>query len=98
VDDDLDGKPLDDDLGEDFDGRGGQSGAFVPSRWETVDPELIEAQAMTTSKWELLEQQQQQQVVKKPSSQLQQQQQQQLQQIVLEDTPKEDPDDSIDSW
>ncbi|KAL1123660.1 hypothetical protein AAG570_002736 [Ranatra chinensis] len=43
-------------------------GAFVPSRWETVDPELIEAQAMTTSKWEMLEQQQKKQ-----------QQQQQLQ-------------------
>ncbi|GLH10041.1 U2 snRNP-associated SURP motif-containing protein [Gryllus bimaculatus] len=29
---------------------------FVPSRWETVDPEQVEAQAMTTSKWDLLEQ------------------------------------------
>lgn len=26
--------------------------AFVPSKWETVDPEQIEAQAITTSKWE----------------------------------------------
>ncbi|XP_044741339.1 U2 snRNP-associated SURP motif-containing protein isoform X2 [Chrysoperla carnea] len=28
---------------------------FVPSRWETVDPEQVEAQAMTTSKWDQLE-------------------------------------------
>lgn len=25
------------------------------SKWETVDPDQIEAQAMTTSKWDLLE-------------------------------------------
>lgn len=25
------------------------------SKWETVDPEQVEAQAMTTSKWDLLE-------------------------------------------
>lgn len=29
---------------------------FVPSRWETVDPDQVEAQAMTTSKWEELDQ------------------------------------------
>ncbi|XP_054156061.1 LOW QUALITY PROTEIN: U2 snRNP-associated SURP motif-containing protein-like [Oppia nitens] len=28
---------------------------FKPSKWETIDPELVEAQAMTTSKWESLE-------------------------------------------
>ncbi|KAK9889205.1 hypothetical protein WA026_004485 [Henosepilachna vigintioctopunctata] len=28
---------------------------FIVSKWETVDPEQIEAQAMTTSKWDLLE-------------------------------------------
>lgn len=28
---------------------------FVLSKWETVDPEQVEAQAMTTSKWDLLE-------------------------------------------
>lgn len=28
-----------------------KSMSFAPSRWETVDPELIESQAMTTSKW-----------------------------------------------
>lgn len=60
VEDDLDGVPLDDDsaysksLKPKFD----RSAAFVPSRWESVDPEEAEAQAMTTSKWELLEQQQ----------------------------------------
>lgn len=30
---------------------------YAPSKWETVDPNLIEAQAMTTSKWDLLDQQ-----------------------------------------
>lgn len=49
---DIDGTPMDDDKkGND------KSGGFVLSRWETVDPELVEAQAMTTSKWELLEHQ-----------------------------------------
>lgn len=28
---------------------------FKPSKWETVDPDVVEAQAMTTSKWEQLE-------------------------------------------
>lgn len=28
---------------------------FVQSKWETVDPQDVEAQAMTTSKWEQLE-------------------------------------------
>lgn len=28
---------------------------FIPSKWETIDPDQIEAQAMTTSKWDLLE-------------------------------------------
>jgi U2-associated protein SR140 len=60
VDDDIDGEPL----SEDLTGDGANSGkgklismpaGFVPSRWETVDPEQVEAQAMTTSKWDLLE-------------------------------------------
>ncbi|PNF24767.1 hypothetical protein B7P43_G16633 [Cryptotermes secundus] len=65
-DDDLDGVPMDDDidgepLSEDLtgDGKGkltSMPAGFVPSRWETVDPEQVEAQAMTTSKWDLLEQ------------------------------------------
>lgn len=29
--------------------------SFIPSKWETVDPEQIEAQAITTSKWETLD-------------------------------------------
>lgn len=28
---------------------------FITSKWETIDPDQIEAQAMTTSKWDLLE-------------------------------------------
>lgn len=28
---------------------------FIPSKWETVDPDQIEAQAITTSKWETLD-------------------------------------------
>jgi hypothetical protein len=28
---------------------------FKPSKWETVDPEAVVEQAMTTSKWDLLE-------------------------------------------
>ncbi|XP_059613579.1 U2 snRNP-associated SURP motif-containing protein isoform X2 [Phlebotomus argentipes] len=58
MDDDIDGVPLDEDidgipLGSAF-GKGAAGGAFVPSKWETVDPEQIEAQAITTSKWDKL--------------------------------------------
>lgn len=55
VDDpDIDGIPID--------GKNDQSpttataaAGFIPSKWETVDPEQIEAQAITTSKWETLD-------------------------------------------
>lgn len=50
---DLDGIPLEDELLPPP--RKKPAGAFVPSKWETVDPEQVEAQAMTTSKWDLLE-------------------------------------------
>uniref|UniRef100_A0A0K8V8T1 U2 snRNP-associated SURP motif-containing protein n=1 Tax=Bactrocera latifrons TaxID=174628 RepID=A0A0K8V8T1_BACLA len=66
-DDDIDGVPLD----EDIDGipleklpsdlsdvqmrSNAKSGAFIPSKWETVDPEQVEAQAITTSKWDTLD-------------------------------------------
>ena len=67
IDEDVDGVPIGD---PDIDGIPLESidGAplaatdssalpkFKPSKWETVDPDLIEAQAMTTSKWETLEQ------------------------------------------
>lgn len=32
----------------------GPLSGFIMSKWETVDPEQVEAQAMTTSKWDLL--------------------------------------------
>lgn len=35
--------------------KGGVAPRFVQSKWETVDPQDVEAQAMTTSKWEQLE-------------------------------------------
>lgn len=45
---------------QDMDDRGNDQSSstlsgFILSKWETVDPEQIEAQAMTTSKWDLLE-------------------------------------------
>lgn len=53
-DPDIDGIPID--------GKNDQSpsmtataAGFIPSKWETVDPEQIEAQAITTSKWETLD-------------------------------------------
>ncbi|XP_011505510.1 PREDICTED: U2 snRNP-associated SURP motif-containing protein [Ceratosolen solmsi marchali] len=65
--DDIDGIPMDDDIDgvpmEDEDSMGSKGkddkkltipAGFVPSRWETVDPDQVEAQAMTTSKWEEL--------------------------------------------
>ncbi|CAO1333336.1 unnamed protein product [Diamesa tonsa] len=53
-DEDIDGIPLD----EDIDGvplETGTSGGFVPSKWETIDPEQVRDQAVTTSKWEMLD-------------------------------------------
>ncbi|XP_008178793.1 U2 snRNP-associated SURP motif-containing protein isoform X1 [Acyrthosiphon pisum] len=60
-DTDIDGTPLlDDDIGGvpltgEAVGKNIKAAAFVPSRWETVDPHEAEEQAMTTSKWEMLE-------------------------------------------
>jgi len=60
--DEVDGMPLD---GDPLDGvpmdtvkkapPPVQTKGFVQSKWETVDPDQVEAQAMTTSKWDLLE-------------------------------------------
>lgn len=47
-DDDIDGVPLDSSAGR-------QAGGFVPSKWETIAPDQVEAQAITTSKWDTLE-------------------------------------------
>lgn len=47
----LDGKPLEDDL------QAQNQAKFARSKWETVDEAELEAQAMTTSKWDLLDQQ-----------------------------------------
>lgn len=45
VDEDIDGVPL----------KNESSGGFIPSKWETVDPDQVEAQAITTSKWDTLD-------------------------------------------
>lgn len=48
-DDDIDGVPLED--------TAKSSGGFIPSKWETIAPDQVEAQAITTatSKWDTLE-------------------------------------------
>lgn len=51
LDEDIGGIPLT----GDSTGKNIKAAAFVPSRWETVDPHEAEEQAMTTSKWEMLE-------------------------------------------
>uniref|UniRef100_A0A0C9RHP3 U2SURP_2 protein n=1 Tax=Fopius arisanus TaxID=64838 RepID=A0A0C9RHP3_9HYME len=61
MDDDIDGIPMDDDNRSNSRSKSTEKkpvmpAGFVPSRWETVDPDQVEAQAMTTSKWEELEQ------------------------------------------
>lgn len=48
MDEDIDGMPLKND-------QSPVAAGFIPSKWETVDPEQIEAQAITTSKWETLD-------------------------------------------
>lgn len=50
VDDDIDGIPIDK-----LEGNASNTAGFIPSKWETVDPEQIEAQAITTSKWDTLD-------------------------------------------
>ncbi|KAG7205661.1 hypothetical protein KM043_007613 [Ampulex compressa] len=59
MDEDIDGVPMDDDdssnaRNKEDDKKPSMPAGFVPSRWETVDPDQVEAQAMTTSKWEEL--------------------------------------------
>ncbi|TDG50690.1 hypothetical protein AWZ03_002994 [Drosophila navojoa] len=62
--DEIDGVPLDDDLdgvpleqirkSSDTKSQAKMPG-FIPSKWETVDPQQVEAQAITTSKWDTLD-------------------------------------------
>lgn len=64
ADPDLDGVPLGVVEDPDIDGqplepailRRAPPAKFVPSKWETVDPETVSQQAVTTSKWDLLDQ------------------------------------------
>ncbi|KNC25968.1 hypothetical protein FF38_08323 [Lucilia cuprina] len=59
LDDDIDGVPLEKDLHDSGEMGGSKqsskSRAFIPSKWETIDPEQVEAQAVTTSKWDTLD-------------------------------------------
>lgn len=50
MDDDIDGVPLEKTGNSPVNAAG-----FIPSKWETVDPDQIEAQAITTSKWDTLD-------------------------------------------
>lgn len=50
MDDDLDGVPLEKETKSTVKLPG-----FIPSKWETVDPQQVEAQAITTSKWDTLD-------------------------------------------
>jgi U2-associated protein SR140 len=56
--DDIDGKEIIDDPSDVVISNKksvvGPLSGFIMSKWETVDPEQVEAQAMTTSKWDLL--------------------------------------------
>ncbi|EDW32826.1 GL10142 [Drosophila persimilis] len=49
-DEDLDGVPLEKEAKSHVKLPG-----FIPSKWETVDPQQVEAQAITTSKWDTLD-------------------------------------------
>nr|CAD7453892.1 unnamed protein product [Timema tahoe] len=55
---DIDGQPIEEEEEEEEDVKPkvqALPAGFVPSKWESVDPTQAEAQAMTTSKWDLLE-------------------------------------------
>ncbi|XP_066155445.1 U2 snRNP-associated SURP motif-containing protein [Euwallacea fornicatus] len=51
-DEDIDGEEIKD---EGLNDEKTFSSGFIKSKWETVDPTEVEAQAMTTSKWDMLE-------------------------------------------
>ncbi|XP_016980599.2 U2 snRNP-associated SURP motif-containing protein isoform X1 [Drosophila rhopaloa] len=57
--DEIDGVPLDEDLDgiplEKETKPAPKMPGFIPSKWETVDPQQVEAQAITTSKWDTLD-------------------------------------------
>lgn len=62
--DDIDGVPLEKDTSDEMMSSdammGGRSTsskapAFISSKWETIDPEQVAEQAVTTSKWESLD-------------------------------------------
>ncbi|KAH8372761.1 hypothetical protein KR009_004523 [Drosophila setifemur] len=57
--DEIDGVPLDEDLDgvplEKETKPQAKMPGFIPSKWETVDPQQVEAQAITTSKWDTLD-------------------------------------------
>lgn len=59
MDEDIDGIPIaTEKISAETEGllkAGSKSGAFIPSKWETIDPEQVEAQAVTTSKWDTLD-------------------------------------------
>jgi len=55
ADSDVDGKPLEEEEEEEE-----AKSKFVSSKWETVDPEALEKQAVTTSKWDFFDEEQQQ--------------------------------------
>ncbi|GLV43053.1 uncharacterized protein CBL_14269 [Carabus blaptoides fortunei] len=60
---DIDGIPLSGELYDEMSDKHGSQDSkdreapsgFIPSKWETIDPDQVEAQAMTTSKWDQLE-------------------------------------------
>ncbi|XP_017002072.2 U2 snRNP-associated SURP motif-containing protein [Drosophila takahashii] len=57
--DEIDGIPFDEDLDgiplEKETKPTAKMPGFIPSKWETVDPQQVEAQAITTSKWDTLD-------------------------------------------
>ncbi|XP_026475095.1 U2 snRNP-associated SURP motif-containing protein isoform X2 [Ctenocephalides felis] len=50
---DIDGVPMTEGVSKPVNQM--MTAAFVPSRWETVDPDQVVAQAITTSKWDTLD-------------------------------------------
>lgn len=53
IPEDIDGVPMTEGVSKPVNQM--MTAAFVPSRWETVDPDQVVAQAITTSKWDTLD-------------------------------------------
>ncbi|XP_022238815.1 U2 snRNP-associated SURP motif-containing protein-like [Limulus polyphemus] len=95
LNDDLDGAPIEEEPPLEEESPDMKS-KFVPSKWETVDPETVESQAITTSKWDLLDQQtEQEQELEDLDGQPMEEDVEQKVEVVVQETDNDSQQDSL---